>query len=66
MRLPARCDGRHGRFQLMLEMHAERTGSVRAKKLLENFDQTLSETLLIVPKELASTILGEAPVAKAG
>ena len=55
-----------GRFQLMLEMHAERTGSVRAKKLLENFDQTLSETLLIVPKELASTILGEAPVAKAG
>ncbi|WP_084397444.1 glutamate synthase large subunit [Henriciella aquimarina] len=55
-----------GRFQLMLEMHAERTGSKRAKKLLENWEQTLSETLLIVPKEVAGMILGESPVAKAG
>ena len=54
-----------GRFRLMLEMHEERTGSKRAAKLLENWDQTLSDTWLIVPKEVASMILGEAPAAKA-
>ncbi|MGB3625357.1 MAG: glutamate synthase large subunit [Henriciella sp.] len=54
------------RYQMMLEMHAERTGSKRARKLLDNWQQTLSETLLIVPKEVASRILGKAPAAKAG
>jgi glutamate synthase (NADPH/NADH) large chain len=47
-------------------MHAERTGSKRARKLLDNWEQTLSETLFIVPKEVAGRILGKAPVAKAG
>ena len=55
-----------GRYQLMLEMHAERTGSSRARKLLDDWDQTLADTLLIVPKEVASRILGKSPVAKAG
>ncbi|WP_300390769.1 glutamate synthase large subunit [Henriciella sp.] len=55
-----------GRFHLMLEMHAERTGSKRAQKLLENWEQTLQETWLIVPKEVAGMILGEKPAAKAG
>ncbi|WP_300375573.1 glutamate synthase large subunit [Henriciella sp.] len=54
-----------GRFHLMLEMHAERTGSARAKKLLDNWEQTLGETWLIVPKEVAGMILGEDAEAKA-
>jgi glutamate synthase (NADPH/NADH) large chain len=53
-------------YRVILEMHAERTGSKRARKLLDNWEQTLSETLFIVPKEVAGRILGKAPVAKAG
>jgi glutamate synthase (NADPH) large chain len=47
-----------GRYQTLLEMHAERTGSKRAKELLENWDKTLQQTHLIVPKEVADRILG--------
>ena len=47
-----------GRFQTLLEMHAERTGSKRAKDLLESWDRTLEQTLFIVPKEVADRILG--------
>ena len=54
------------RFRVLLEMHLERTGSKRAGKLLENWEQTLSETHFIVPKEVASRILGEQPDKKAG
>ncbi|MEQ9315427.1 MAG: glutamate synthase-related protein, partial [Henriciella sp.] len=54
------------RYRLMLDMHAERTGSKRALKLLDNWEQTLAETLLIVPKEVASRILGQSSAAKAG
>ena len=53
------------RFRVLLEMHAERTSSKRARTLLENWDQTLKETLFIVPKEVASRILGQEPVQKA-
>ncbi|RIJ27345.1 glutamate synthase large subunit [Henriciella algicola] len=47
-----------GRYQTLLEMHAERTGSKRAKELLENWDKTLEQTHFIVPKEVADRILG--------
>ena len=47
-----------GRYQTLLEMHAERTGSKRAKELLENWDKTLQQTHFIVPKEVADRILG--------
>ena len=53
------------RFRVLLEMHAERTSSKRARTLLENWDQTLKETLFIVPKEVANRILGQEPVQKA-
>ena len=48
-------------FKSMLEDHAARTGSARAKQLLDEWDQTLSETLMIVPKEVADTLLGKLP-----
>ncbi|HIK63468.1 MAG TPA: glutamate synthase large subunit, partial [Henriciella marina] len=47
-----------GRYQTLLEMHAERTGSKRAKELLENWGKTLQQTHFIVPKEVADRILG--------
>ncbi|MEL6473800.1 MAG: glutamate synthase large subunit [Pseudomonadota bacterium] len=50
------------RFRDMLELHLERTGSRRAADLLDDWDQTLRETLAVVPKEIADRILeaGEA------
>jgi glutamate synthase (NADPH/NADH) large chain len=53
------------RFKLMLELHVERTGSMRAADLLKEWDQTLSVTLMVVPKEVADKILGKAPEQKA-
>ena len=53
------------RYRVLLEMHAERTGSSRARKLLESWDQTLAQTLFIVPKEVASRILTQEPAKKA-
>ncbi|MEM9054153.1 MAG: glutamate synthase large subunit, partial [Pseudomonadota bacterium] len=53
------------RFKLMLELHVERTGSVRAADLLKEWDQTLSETLMVVPKEIADKVLSKAPEQKA-
>ena len=46
------------RYRTLLEMHAERTGSKRAKDLLEDWSTTLDQTHFIVPKEVASRILG--------
>ena len=46
------------RYRTLLEMHAERTGSKRAKDLLEDWGTTLNQTHFIVPKEVASRILG--------
>ncbi len=47
------------RFRLMLELHVERTGSQRGQELLDAFEQTCAETLLIVPNEVAESILGD-------
>ncbi|MEO1101576.1 MAG: glutamate synthase large subunit [Pseudomonadota bacterium] len=53
------------RFRLMLTLHAERTGSRRAEILLEDWDQTLVETLAIVPDEVAEQLMAETSKGKA-
>lgn len=47
------------RFKAMLELHFARTASVRARDLLDEFEQTCAQTLLIVPNEVSVSILGE-------
>ena len=46
-------------FKEMIEQHCKYTGSIRALNLIENWERTLSETLAIVPKEVASLIFGK-------
>ena len=46
-------------FRRMLEQHKARTGSERAAELLTEWDQTLTETLMIVPKEVREQLLGK-------
>ncbi len=53
------------RFRTLLEIHKERSHSIRADELLERWDQTLSETLMVVPKESANQILGNTHMRKA-
>ncbi|MEE9380647.1 MAG: glutamate synthase large subunit, partial [Hyphomonadaceae bacterium] len=53
-------------FRLLLEIHIERTRSVRATELLKDWDQTLEQTLMVVPKESAEMILGNTKLTKAG
>ena len=40
-----------------LEEHVRRTGSVRGKELLDAWETTLSQMLMIVPKEVAGILL---------
>ncbi len=47
------------RFRTMLSLHAERTGSRRAETLLEDWDQTLTETLAVIPDEVAEQLMAE-------
>jgi glutamate synthase (NADPH/NADH) large chain len=53
-----------GEAKALLEEHARRTGSVRAKDLLENWEATLGQMLMIVPKEVASLLLARKVPAK--
>jgi len=53
-----------GEAKAMLEEHARRTGSVRAKDLIENWDAALGQMLMIVPKEVASLLLARKSPAK--
>jgi len=53
-------------FQMMLEVHKDRTNSQRATDLLQEWQQTLGETLMIVPKEIAERVFGETGQQKAG
>ena len=53
-----------GEAKALLEEHARRTGSVRAKDLLENWEVTLGQMLMIVPKEVASLLLARKTPAK--
>ena len=52
-------------YRSLIEQHRDYTGSLRAQNLLENWERTLSESLAIVPKEVASMVLKTA-LAKAG
>ena len=53
-------------FRGLVAEHAQRTQSRRAAQLLEDWDTSLEQTLMIVPKEIASLILGETQVKKTG
>ena len=53
-------------FQMMLEIHKERTGSARATDLLKEWGQTLADTLMIVPKEISERVLGDTKIEKVG
>ena len=43
----------------LIEEHFKRTKSLRAKDLLENWETTTREILMIVPKEIAHLLLGD-------
>jgi len=53
-----------GEAKAMIEEHARRTGSLRARELLDNWDVTLGQMLMIVPKEVASILLARKPASK--
>jgi glutamate synthase (NADPH/NADH) large chain len=53
-----------GEAKALIEEHARRTGSLRAKDLLDNWETTLSQMLMIVPKEVAALLLTRKPPAK--
>ena len=46
-------------FRKLLVEHLRRTGSERADDLLSDWDQTLAQTLMIVPKEVRENLLGK-------
>jgi len=46
-----------GEAKALIEEHAKRTGSVRARDLLDNWETTQSQMLMIVPKEVAAMLL---------
>ena len=53
-----------GEARALIEEHAKRTGSLRARDLLDNWETTLSQMLMIVPKEVASMLLARKPASK--
>ncbi len=53
-----------GEAKALIEEHARRTGSLRARELLDDWDTTLSQMLMIVPKEIAAILLARKPPAK--
>ena len=53
-----------GEVKALIEEHAKRTGSLRARDLLDNWETTLSQMLMIVPKEVASMLLARKPSSK--
>jgi glutamate synthase (NADPH/NADH) large chain len=53
-----------GEAKALIEEHAKRTGSLRAKDLLDNWETTLSQMLMIVPKEVAAMLLVRKPPSK--
>jgi glutamate synthase (NADPH) large chain len=47
-----------GEARALIEEHARRTGSVRAKEILDDWDRAVHDMLMIVPKEIAGLLLG--------
>ena len=46
-----------GEAKALIEEHAKRTGSLRARDLLDDWEATLSQMLMIVPREVAAMLL---------
>ncbi|MCU0731459.1 MAG: glutamate synthase-related protein, partial [Hyphomonas sp.] len=57
-------DDHIGEAKSLIEEHARRTGSLRARELLDNWETTLGQMLMIVPKEVASMLLARKPPTK--
>lgn len=53
-------------YRELLEQHYTRTDSHRAKALLDDWEKTRAATKMIVPKEVASLVLGRRKAKKAG
>ena len=53
-----------GEAKALIEEHSRRTGSLRARELLDNWEVTLGQMLMIVPKEVASMLLARKQPAK--
>jgi len=53
-------------FELLVRQHAERTGSARAIQLLENWAETLQQTVLVIPKEIRQRVMDEVEAQKTG
>ncbi len=53
-----------GEAKAMIEEHARRTGSLRGRELLDNWETTLGQMLMIVPKEVAAMLLARKPAPK--
>jgi len=53
-----------GEAKAMIEEHARRTGSLRGRELLDNWEATLGQMLMIVPKEVAAMLLARKPAPK--
>ena len=46
-----------GEAKALIEEHARRTGSVRAKDILDDWERAIHDILMIVPKEIADLLL---------
>ncbi len=53
-------------YHRLLTEHVQRTASARATELLKNWEHTVAETVMIVPKESAVRILGNTRKRKTG
>ncbi len=53
-------DAHAATFRALLEAHHARTGSAVARERLENWDATLAQTVMVIPKEVKRLILGDA------
>jgi glutamate synthase (NADPH/NADH) large chain len=47
-----------GEAKALIEEHVRRTGSVRGKEILDDWDRAVHDMLMVVPKEIAHLLLG--------
>ncbi|MAU67770.1 glutamate synthase-related protein, partial [Hyphomonas sp.] len=47
-----------GEAKALIEEHVRRTGSVRGKEILDDWDRSVHDMLMVVPKEIAHLLLG--------
>ena len=46
-----------GEAKALIEEHVRRTGSVRGKEILDDWDRSVHDMLMVVPKEIAHLLL---------